>query len=217
MLVGERMSHPVITAYPETSLEEALGRMRKEHIHRLPIVNRRGELVGIISERDIFRALPSEATTLSVWEQQEAVHKLTVQRYMIQEVITVDEDAPIEEAACLMVDNHVSGLPVTREGRMTGIITETDLFKVFLELLGAREPGVRLTALIPKEPGQLMKLSKAVYDLGGDILALGTFMGEDTQSGEITLKVAGVGQDALAEGVRAHVERIKDVRTTVSC
>lgn len=217
MLVGERMSHPVITVYPETSLEEALERMRKEHIHRLPIVNRRGELVGIISERDIFRALPSEATTLSVWEQQAAVHKLTVQRYMIQEVITVDEDAPIEEAACLMVDNHVSGLPVTCEGRMTGIITETDLFKVFLELLGAREPGVRLTALIPKEPGQLMKLSKAVYDLGGDILALGTFMGEDTQSGEITLKVAGVGQDALAEGVRAHVERIKDVRTTVPC
>ncbi len=214
MFVGDRMSRPVVTVYPEATLESALERMQTEHIHSMPVVNKRGELLGIISDGDIYEAMPSEATTLNVWEQREVVRRLTVNRTMTSEVITIDENEPIEEAACLMTDNHISALPVMCEGRLTGIITRTDLFKIFLELLGARDPGVRLTAVISKGPGQILNISKAVYDLGGDIMALGTFSGEDTQSGGLVLKVAGVDKEALVDGVRPYVERIKDARVT---
>ncbi len=214
MFVGDRMSRPVVTVYPETTLEDALERMQNENIHSTPVVNKRGEMVGIISDGDIYEAMPSEATTLSVWEQRDIVRRLTVNRYMTRDVISIDENAPIEEAACSMADNHISALPVLCDGRLTGFITRTDLFKIFLELLGARDSGVRLTAVIPKGPGQILKISKAIYDLGGDILALGTFMGEDTQTGDLVLKVSGVEKDALVAGVKPYVERIKDARVT---
>ncbi len=216
MFVGDRMSRPVVTVHPEATLEAALERMQSERIHSMPVVNKRGEMVGIIADGDIYQAMPSEATTLSVWEQREQVRRLTVNRYMTKEVVSIDENAPIEEAACLMADNHISALPVLCDGRLTGMITRTDLFKIFLELLGARDPGVRLTASISKGPGQLLQLSKVIYDLGGDILALGTFMGEDTESGDLVLKVAGVKKDALVEGVEPHVIKIKDARETES-
>ena len=216
MFVGDRMSRPVVTVYPETTLEDALARMQSNHIHSTPVVNKRGEMVGIISDGDIYHAMPSDVTTLNVWEQREQVRRLTVNNCMTREVIVIDEGAPIEEAACLMADHHISALPVLSDGRLIGIISRTDLFKVFLELLGARDPGVRLTAVIAKGPGQILKLSKAIFDLGGDILALGTFMGENTQSGDLVLKVAGVDKDALVEGVTPYVERIKDARVTDS-
>lgn len=212
MLVGDRMSHPVITVYPETTLEDALKLMQEEKIRRLPVVNQRGELVGIISDGVILRALPSDATTLSVWEARDMVRRLTVNKYMTKEVITVTDDTPLEEAARIMIDNQISALPVMRGGKLVGMITEKDLFKVFLELLGARDPGVRLSAIVPKEPGRLLRISKAIYDLGGDIVALGTFQGETSMNGEITIKVTGVQKQALVDAIRPHVEKIVDVR-----
>lgn len=212
MLVGDRMSHPVITVYPETTLEDALKLMQEEKIRRLPVVNRRGELVGIISDGVILRALPSDATTLSVWEARDMVRRLTVNKYMTKEVVTVTDDTPLEEAARIMIDNQISALPVMRGGKLVGLITEKDLFKVFLELLGARDPGVRLSAIVPKEPGRLLHITKAIYDLGGDIVALGTFQGETSMNGEITIKVAGVQKQALVDAIRPHVEKIVDVR-----
>lgn len=212
MLVGDRMSHPVITVYPETTLEDALELMHKERIRRLPVVDRRGTLVGIISERVILRALPSDATTLSVWEARDMVRKLTVSKFMAEEVITISEDTPLEEAARIMSDNQISALPVVRGEKLVGMITEKDLFKIFLELLGAREPGVRVTAIVSKGPGRLLNITKAIFDQGGDILALGTFLGENTTNGEIALKVAGVEKQTLVDALRPYVEKIVDVR-----
>jgi acetoin utilization protein AcuB len=214
MLVGKRMSHPVITVYPETTLEEALTLMHEEKIRRLPVINQRGELVGIISERVILRALPSDATTLSVWESRDMVRKMTVSQYMVSDVITIAEDTPLEEAARIMTDNQISALPVMRGGKLVGMITEKDLFKIFLELLGARDPGVRFTALVTKGPGRLLHITKAIFDLGGDILAMGAFEGETSEDGEITIKVAGVKMQDLVEALTPLVEEVVDVRVS---
>jgi len=92
------------------------------------------------------------------------------QRSNVQEVLSVNENTPIEEAARIMADNKIGGLPVVRGEDVVGIITETDLFKIFLELMGAREPGVRVTALIPEQRGQLAKLTQAVANEGGNLL-----------------------------------------------
>lgn len=212
MLIRERMSHPVITVNVKSSMKDALDKMRREHIRRLPVINKRGQVVGIVTETDLAKASPSEATTLSVYEVRELTSKVKVEEIMTADVVTVTEDTPIEEAARIMADCDISGLPVMRDGKLVGLITETDIFKIFLELFGARESGVRMTVEVPKAPGQLAKLTRAIFELGGDILALGTFMGELSETGQITVKVDGVPMEALVAAVRPLVIRIADVR-----
>ena len=192
MLVGERMSKPVITVRPEMPMPEALDLMRKEHIRRLPVVNKHGELVGIVTEADLLKASPSEATSLSIYEVTYLLSKLTIDRIMTKKVITTTEDTPLEEAARIMADNKFGGLPVMRGKELVGIITETSLFRIFLELLGARRAGIRVTVSLPDKPGELASLTKTIHDVGGNIIALGTFMGESPSEGRVTFKVEGV-------------------------
>ncbi len=214
MLVGERMTKPAITIRPETTMPEALDLMRKEHIHRLPVVDKRGELVGIVTEAQLLKASPSDATSLSVYEIAYLLSKLTVERLMTRNVVTVTEDTPLEEAARIMADNEVSGLPVVRGKEVVGMITETTLFRIFLELLGARCKGVRVTVSVPDKPGELADLTKAIYDLGGNIIALGTFAGETPSEGLLTLKVEGVESEPLKKAIQPLVRKIIDIRVT---
>jgi acetoin utilization protein AcuB len=214
MLVGERMSKPVITIRPETPMPEALDLMHKEHIHRLPVVNKRGELVGIVTEGDLIKASPSEATSLSIFEVTYLLSKLTIDRIMTKKVITTTEDTPLEEAARIMADNKVGGLPVMRGKALVGIITETSLFRIFLELLGARRAGIRVTVSLLDKPGELANLTKAIHDVGGNIIALGTFMGESPAVGRVTFKVEGVELEALKKAIQPLVDKIIDIRAT---
>ncbi|MFN8458939.1 MAG: CBS domain-containing protein [Anaerolineae bacterium] len=212
MLVNERMSHPVITVSPDTPIMDALRLMESEHIRRAPVV-KDGKLVGIVAQKDLLNASPSPVTTLSVWEIHDLVSKITVKRVMTPHVITVNEDTPLEEAARLMADHKIGGLPVLHHDRITGIITETDLFKTFLEMLGAREKGVRLSALVANKPGEIAQMSQAIFEAGGNIVALGTFAGDDLTTAILTLKVVGLSEARLQEVVKPMVERIKDIRT----
>jgi acetoin utilization protein AcuB len=209
------MAHPVITIAPQASLDDAWKLMEKEKVSRLPVVDRKGALIGIISEKRVLRYLPSEATTLDVWEIKGVMNRILVEKVMTREVVTITENTPIEEAARIMADNQISGIPVVTNGKLVGMIAETDLFKAFLEVLGAREPGVRLTVLVSKGPGELAKLSEAIYQAGGNIISLGTFYGDSTDTGEITLKVDGVDKDTLVKLVTPLVVSIKDVREKV--
>ncbi len=214
MLVGERMTKPAITIRPETTMPDALDLMRKDHIRRLPVVNKSGELVGIVTEADLLKASPSEATSLSIYEITYLLSKLTIDRIMTRKVITTTEDTPLEEAARLMADHSIGGLPVMRGKNVVGIITETDLFRIFLELFGARRAGVRLTVSMPDEPGRLATLAKTITDHGGNIIALGSFTGETPGQGLVTLKVEGVEINALKKAVKPCVEKIVDARLT---
>jgi acetoin utilization protein AcuB len=193
-------------------MKDALELMEREHVHRLPVVDKKGKLVGIISERELYKEYPSEATTLSVWELNYLLKEITIEKLMTRDVTTVTEDTPLEEAARIMVDKDFSGIPVVRDDKVVGMITETDLFKIFLEMLGARNPGVRLTVLMPETPGALMKVTEAIFKIGGNIEAVGTFLGESTANREITIKVEDVEMGALRDAVTPHVEKILDIR-----
>jgi acetoin utilization protein AcuB len=214
MLVKERMSRPVITIHPDLPMQDALNLMRKEKIRRLPVVNKQGRLIGIVSENDLLHASPSDATSLSVWELNYLLHKTTVAQIMTTNVISISEDTPIEEAARIMSDNKIGGLTVVRENKVVGIITETDLFKIFLEMLGARESGIRLAALVPDKAGELSQLTTAIFNAGGNILALGTFMGESSENREVTIKVSGINPHQLENAINPYVDRIIDIRPT---
>ena len=212
MLVGERMSHPVISVHPDVSIQDALYRMNSENIRRLPVIDRRGVLVGIVTERELLHASPSDATSLSVWEVTYLLSRIKVEDIMVREVITINEDTPIEEAARIMTDHRIGAMPVVRGDRVVGIITETDLFKVFTELMGAREQGTRITVMAPNVPGTLVKISKAIFDAGGDIIAMGTFMGESSAERELTFKVTGADVEALMASLQPHIVSVVDVR-----
>jgi acetoin utilization protein AcuB len=187
--------------------------MAAEKISRLPVLDKKGKLVGIISEKQIHRYMPSEATTLDAWEIKGVLGRIQVEKVMTRDVITVTPDTPIEEAARMMVDEEISGIPVVSEGRLVGIIAETDLFKTFLEVLGARSPGIRVTVELTDVPGSIARLSQAIYTAGGNIISLGTFYGESGGKAEITLKVEGISQDALVQQLTPCVDKIIDVRS----
>jgi len=211
MFVGDRMSHPVISVSPETPIHDALAMFRKEHIRRAPVI-KDGKMLGIVSERDLLNASPSPVTTLSVWEMNYLISKVTVKQVMTKKVKTVDVDTPIEEAARIMADNKIGGLPVTRNGKVVGIITETDLFKILLELMGAREKALRVSVLVEEKPGQLAKVTKAIAAAGGNFLAFGMFAGPDSSTRVVTFKVAGMKKEKVKEALSNVVKKFWDVR-----
>jgi acetoin utilization protein AcuB len=211
MLVGERMSKPVITISPSMPITEALNLMKKEHIRRAPIV-KDGKLFGIVSDKDLLNASPSPVTTLSIWEMNYLLSKVTVSEVMTSNVMTITEDTPIEQAARIMADNKIGGLPVMRDGHVVGIITETDLFKVFLELLGARESGVRVTALVEDKLGELALITEAIAAKKGNFISFGQFTGENSTNKIVTFKVKGLSIDEVKQAIFPVVKEIQDIR-----
>lgn len=211
MLVGERMSRSVISISPDLPIAEAMALMKREHIRRAPVV-KDGQMIGIVSEKDLANAAPSSATSLSVWELNYLLSKVTIKEVMTKNVLTVTEDTPIEEAARLMADRKIGALPVCRNGAVVGIITETDLFKIFLELMGVRDQGVRVTAQVSDEPGTLAHLTKAIADAGGNFVAFGQFAGESVASRLVTFKVTGVTEEQVTTAITPYVLRISHIK-----
>ena len=210
MNVGRRMSHPVFTLKPDLPITKAHELMAGAKIHRAPVV-KNGKLVGIISVNDILKAYPSTATSLAVWEVTSLLEKITVKDIMIKDVLTVREDTPIEEAARIMTDHKISALPVMRGKELVGIITETDLFRIMLEMLGARHPGVRVSVLMHYQPGEIAKLSRAIFEKGGNIIALSTFEGDSAANFLMTLKVEGIEKEELRRIVEPLVISLVDI------
>lgn len=211
MFVGERMSHPVITVSPETPIHDVLVMFKKEHIRRAPVVSN-GKLVGIVTENDLLNASPSTVTSLSVWEMNYLISKVTIKQVMTKKVKSIDVGTPIEEAARIMADLKIGGMPVMRDGKVVGMITETDLFKIFLELMGARTKALRVTTVVDDKPGTLAKITKAIADAGGNIIAFGQFAGDDPSTRILTFKVAGVKKDEIKNALAKYVNKFWDIR-----
>jgi acetoin utilization protein AcuB len=196
MLIVERMTPNPVTITGNMTAGQALAKMEEFHIRHFPVLDQGDALVGIVSEKDLLRADP----------------ETLVREVMTREVITVTEYTAMEEAARIMADHRISSLPVVRNGRLIGIITETDLFRIFLEVLGAREKGVRLTMLIPEEKGMLASVTSEIASMGGNIMALSTVKGEDPTNRMVTVKVVDVPTDKLVAIMEALGMEIVDVR-----
>ncbi len=212
MLVKGRMSAPIIATTADTQIMEAMDVMKKNNIRRMPVLDTDGKLIGIVSDKDLLNAAPSDATSLSVWEVNYLVARIKVKDVMTKEVMTVSGDTPVEEAARMMADSKIGGLPVVLDDEVVGLITETDLFKLLVEMMGAREMGVRVTALVPNKLGELDDLTHAISKVGGGFIAFGQFNADDTDHRIVTYKVTGMSIEEVKTAVSPVVDTITDIR-----
>jgi acetoin utilization protein AcuB len=155
MYVGRKMTTEVITVTPDTTIVHARDLLREHSIKQLPVVNKQGKLVGILTDRDIRSAWASPATTLSIYELTYVLQKLTVESVMVKKVITTTADATIERAAKIMHDHKIGSLPVVKDDDVVGIITNTDLMEVLLDALGVTEENGRIAVLVRDRIGVL--------------------------------------------------------------
>ncbi len=174
MFVVNRMTKNPITITPETKIDEAANLMKTRGFRRLPVVEN-GKLVGFISDRDIMRVAPSPATTLSKWEINSLLAKISVADIMQKNVIAVKSDATIEEAALLMYKNRIGGMPVVSSvGAVVGVITETDIFKALVDIMGLAEGRTRLTLEVTDRIGVVKNIATIFSDAGISIDSLVT-------------------------------------------
>ena len=176
MFVAERMTKHPVTVTIDATVGEVDRLMKKNKFHRM-IVTENEKIVGYLSDRDIMRVSPSPATTLSKYEIRSLLDKLSVRDIMQKKVITVNEDATIEEAALIMYQNKVGGLPVVSEvGAVVGIITATDILKTFVNVMGLpRGNKMRMTIKTENRLGVMAEVTKIFADNGANIDSLITF------------------------------------------
>ncbi|MCI5540572.1 MAG: CBS domain-containing protein, partial [Treponema berlinense] len=185
--------------------------MLKEKINKLPVVDKSKKLVGIITKNDLQKAAPSSASTLDMYELGYLLSKLTVEKIMIKNVRTVDFDEVIEEAARTMAVEKIGCLPVMKDGILSGIITETDLFNAFISMFGATQPGVRAVIEVAEKPGELAKIAAAVAAKNGNIVSLVTTDGSDVSKRKITLKIGNLSRETVEEIIRQENVKLLDI------
>ncbi len=200
MLVREWMTPDPQTVNASTPVMEAMQRLREGGFRRLP-VTQDGKLIGIVTDRDLKEATPSKATTLSIYELNYLLSKLVVKDVMRSPVITVRIDDPIEQAALLMEEHRVSGLPVLQDGNLVGILTITDLMRALVSFLALREGGKRVTVDLPDEPGVLAR----VADQGApsNIVAAVTTGIQPGHKRRLVLRATGEGAEQFSDRLKA--------------
>ncbi len=175
MFVAKRMTPNPITIESTTTIADASELMRKHKFRRLPVVDK-GRLVGIVTDRDLRTVAPSPATSLSIFELNYLLAKMQVKDIMHKDVITIPVDATIEEAALLMSTRHIGGLVVVGDkDSVVGVITETDIFNSFVEIMGLKEGKTRFTFKVSNQVGVLHDITRVFKDLGINISSLATY------------------------------------------
>ncbi|MBO8125924.1 MAG: CBS domain-containing protein [Firmicutes bacterium] len=209
MFVKDKMSTDLVTVSPETNILDALELMRKNNIRRLPVVEG-DKLVGMVTEMDLVRLSPSPATSLSVFELNYLLAKTKVKDAMTANPITVDSEATVEEAALIMRTNQIGGLPVVHNGKLVGIITETNIFDAFIESMGLRRAGTRIAIDVEDHPGVLADITQVIYKSGIDIITLATFSGEEGKA-RIVVRLAVDSADQLIKELESHGYKVAHV------
>jgi len=213
MLIKEIMTpHPVV-ADPDMSVTRAQRLMKEGNIRHLPVIREGKGLVGLVTRDSLNRALPSALTSLSIWEINFQLSRIQIRDVMVKPVITVTEDVTVEEAARIMINRKIGGLPVMRGRALVGIVTDIDLLGALSSLMGWRQPGVRVTLQVPDERGQLAQVATAIAQAGGLLVGGGAYAGEQPLRSNIVFKVRNIEIEALDSLLR-HMKGVEilDIR-----
>lgn len=197
MLVNEVMTPNPVVIEPNMPVTRAQRLMKEDQIRHLPVLRKGEKLVGLVTRDALNRALPSELSSLSIWEINYHLANIKVRDVMVKKVLTVTEDVTVEEAARIMINEKVGSLPVMREGQLVGIVTDIDLLGALSNLMGWRQPGVRVTVQVPDERGWLAKVATAIADAGGLVVGGGAYPVSEPLKANLVFKVRNVPLDEL--------------------
>jgi len=198
------MTPDPVTVAMDTPVSEAIQMLEENRFRRLPVLDEDGMLVGIVTERELQAAMPSRATSLSTHELNYILMKAKVGDILPKrKLITIDADEPLEEAALLMRNNKVGAVPVLSAGELVGIITETNLFDAFIDIMGLREPGYRLEADIKgNPPGVLGQIASIIGKHGGNI----SHVSCDVSNADMAMLVLRFSREADIEAIVKDLE-----------
>jgi acetoin utilization protein AcuB len=205
------MSFDPVSVRTDTSLKEALDLVRSSPFRHLPVLDENDKLVGIVTEKSLVYASPTSSTTLSVFEVDYILSRTKIGQVIQGEVISVGPNLPVEEAARVMIDHRIGCLPVVEDDKLIGIISDTDIFRVFVEGLGGGHPSLRITIVIPEAVGSLAQVTSHVANLGGNIHSLGTFWGERPEDRLIAFRLEGVDREIILQAFEADGIQIVNV------
>ncbi|MDI9471442.1 MAG: CBS domain-containing protein [Tissierellia bacterium] len=188
MFVKNRMKKDMVTIDADDSILDARMLIEEKKVRRLPVMEGK-RLVGVISRRDIADVSPSPATSLSVREINHLLDRMKVREIMIKNPVTISPEALLEEAATLMREQKFSFLPVLEDGELIGVITESNIFEAFIELLGFKEPGTRFTIEVDDVPGVMLKLAGIIGEFGTNILHIAVYRDKENNRSSIVIGV----------------------------
>jgi len=207
MLVRDVMETKLCTISPETTLPEALRLVAQRGIRHLPVVEDT-KLVGIVSDRDLKRAMASPATSLEAHELMYLLDRLRVREIMTRAVIVIGPTCPVEEAARLMVQDKIGALPVTDGDQLVGIVTETDVLELFVKAMGAGEPSSRLDVILGDRPSAMAEATRALEHAGVTISSIVTLRTPGVR--EAVIRIATIDPGRAVAALRAQGFVIRD-------
>ena len=206
MFVRNKMTANPFTISADQNIPDAHEIMAENGVKRLPVM-KNGKLVGVVSKEDIVQASPSKATSFSMGEITYLLSKTKISQIMNKNPFIISSNALLEEAAILMRDNNVSFLPVVDNDKLVGIITESNIFDSFIELLGFREPGTRLTVEANDEPGIMANLTGIIGDFGANITHVAVYRGTGGKS-SIVIGINSFNTAEMEKSIEDHGYKI---------
>jgi len=217
MLVKDRMTPDPICGNPHMAVTEAQELMRVKKFRHLPILDEQGALIGLVTQRSLLKALPSDLRGFSRFEISYILAKIKAKDVMTKDVVTIDADMAIEEAARIMADEKIGCLPVCDGNRMVGIITDNDLFGIMVDLMGGRRKGIRMTISQPDRAGAVARLTSAIAKEGGFMSVFLGYPGPDAEMWISVCKVTNLSKEQLEKIVGELADtHLLDIRETIS-
>lgn len=210
MLVRQWMKEDVMTVGADESISEAIYTLEENRISLLPVIEN-GQLAGIISDRDLKQASPSKEVIRDMDEFMELLDKIRVKDIMTRNPYVTSPDHTIEEAAAILVDKRISGLPVMdKNNTLVGIITRTDIFKMLLKLTGFSKQGIQLALSLEGKAGAELEIKKLIHEFGGQTVSM-LSTDEGTLNGyrNVYFRVYEINKDRLSPLMEEIQKRAK--------
>ena len=202
MIVEQMMNTNILTLQPTHSIKDAINLLLENKIRHLPITNKEGHVVGVLSDRDIKDATPSNL----IDNQQHDIYATPIEEIMTKNPLIGHPLDFVEEVATIFYDQKIGCLPIVSSGKIVGIVTETDLLYKYIELTGAHQPGSQIEVRVPNKPGILFEVSKVFHDHHSNVLSVLVYPDLQNDDNKIlvfrvkTMNPLGIIEDIRKEG-----------------
>lgn len=209
MYVKNKMTRDPYTIESDSPITDAIALMKEKNLKRVPVL-KDNKVVGMLTEGDIQKVSPNKATSLSIFEINYLLGKMTVSNAMRKPVFSISENAFLEEAAVMMRTNRISALPVVENGKLVGIITESDIFDAFIELLGFKDSGSRIAVEAEDKPGELAAIATITASSKANISHMAAYERPDNMS-DVVIRVDTLDTSVIEKDLQDRGYKIINV------